>query len=489
MFNKFLYIFLILFTCYLPPLFCGGDSESGDGFDNEDDDVDGTGIEIFGIPILFPYVDYHRGRKLIQLPPKLAPFVPIFEKDNLLSKINKEVSDDKIPDPEILDEYNRKIYSLNHGDPNNPYLILDHGTLNIGILGGISFSDTQTYVLQYNLLAKIFYTSGGWSEREADSYNEAKNLKQLKVPSKAKDFDSWNNGDDMYINGSMVISIYAGISAYIADARAGGILMGNWSKHITKLDNNLVRIAFTKEGGFGVAARIQALPLTKIEGKKLKDWEGTLVFDFDRSTEDGKKALKHALNNRILLKKQDTDEDNVTLLTTRTSGRNKSSRNLQIGMPFIARARASYHKINISQETINERNNKKTTIASKGYMKQKAYRYVNIPKNNKDKKWQHFTYTNFHYNKISEGCAKVVKNDTTKEIKRSDIKLAVEISFTHDKVKVKEADDYKKDIAKQVGINNFVIDLGYEKDYQIGYVGLTYRLNVNTEALDANEPL
>lgn len=483
MHGKFLYLFFMFF---ISPLFCGEDSESGNNADEQSDDFDGVGIEIFGIPILFPYADYHRGRKLIQLPASLPPYVA-----NNIEIVSKQVDIDNqnediikpIETEFFFDEYNRKIYKLDHGNPANSYLIQDHGTLNIGILAGISFMDTQSYVLQYNALARFLYTSGGWSERQASNYDDAKNLKQLKTPTKPKHFDSWNNGDDMRINGSMAIAIYAGISAYITDIKAGGILAGNWAKHITKLDENLIRIAFTKEGGFGLIGRIQALPLTKIEGKTLKDWEGTLVFDFDRSTEDGKKALKDALNNKIILK-QKTDEDNITLLTKRTSARKKKSRNLQIGMPFVARARKSWHKVNMTQEIINERNKQKTKTASKGYMKQKVYRHVNLPKTNKHKKWKHFTYTNFHYNKINEGLAKTNKNYITKKVKRSEMKLSMEISFTHDRVKIKKVNDYNKKISKKIGINDFVIDTGYYKKEQIGYAGLTYKLNIGTDALN-----
>jgi hypothetical protein len=488
--NNFIYLFFALFFFSTSPVFCGSDSNSDANFDDNDDGDDG-GFDIFGIPILFPYADYHRGRKLIQLRPKVLPYaanpilmaMPKLDKEQIEQQDTLDEQNEQNEELIFTDKYNRRIFSLEPGSPDNPYLIQDHGTLNIGILGGISFADTQSYVVQYNALAKLFYTSGGCSERKASNYDEAKDLKQLKNPSKPKHFDSWNNGDDMRINGSMAIAIYAGVSIYIADARAGGILIGNWAKHITKLDENLVRIAFTREGGFGLTARIQALPLTKIEGRALKDWEGTLVFDFDRSTKEGRKALKNALNHRIFLK-QDIDEDNVTLLTKRTSARKKISRNLQIGFPFVARARKSWHKVKMTQEVTNERNNKKTKTASKGYMKQKAYRHINLPKTNKHKKWKHFTYTNFHYNKISEGTAKISKNKITKIVKRSDIKLAMEVSFTHDRVKVKKVNDYNKIIAKKVGINDFVIDLGYKNKKQIGYVGLTYKLNIGTEALN-----
>ena len=171
MLHKFLYLFFALFSVFTTPAFCGSDSNSEGNFGDNDDDGDGGGFDVFGIPVLFPYADYHRGRKLIQLRPKVLPYAanPIMaiqkldkgqleQQDTLndevdLTPINKELI--------ITDKYNRRVFNLDPGSPDNPYLIQDHGILNIGILAGISFADTQSYVVQYNALAKLFYTSGG----------------------------------------------------------------------------------------------------------------------------------------------------------------------------------------------------------------------------------------------------------------------------------------------------------------------------------------
>ena len=64
------------------------------------------------------------------------------------------------------------------------------------------------------------------------------------------------------------------------------------------------------------------------------------------------------------------------------------------------------------------------------------------------------------------------------------MKLSMEISFTHDRVKVKKVNDYNKKISKKIGLNDFVIDTGYYKKEQIGYAGLTYKLNIGTDALN-----
>lgn len=513
--SKLLSIFLAFLSLIFSPVYAGSPSESGSQFDDGGDEGDGGGFDIFGIPILFPYADYHRGRKLIQLPPRGPAAIPVLpvtpespigkieapcldqiqlpdiQQDEQLRDILPTQVDalqltskdgDDNPPPPALDKYNRRIVTLDHGSPDNPYLIQDHGILNFGLLGGVSFNDTQTYVLQYNALAKFFYTTGGWSERWAPNYDAARNLKKLKTPTKPKHFDEWDNGDDIRMSGSMAVALYAGVSIYIADARAGSMLVGNWAKHITRLDKNLVRIAFTRQGGGGATVRIQPLPLSKIEGTALKDWEGTLVYTFDRSTKEGKKALKHALHNRIFVK-EEVDQDNVTLLTQRSSGHKKISRNLQAGIPFIIRARMSRHNVQIEQKIQNEKNGDITKMASKGRMKQKVYRHVNIPKTNKHKKWKHYTFTNYHYTTVNEGMARIFQGGETKKVKRRHLRLTMEISFTHDRVKVKKFHEYNRKISKKVGFNDLVIDADYKKNKQIGYTGITYRLNVGTEPL------
>lgn len=492
----FFIVFLSLYLSFFKPLYSGSDSDFSVDITDQGNDGGDIGFDIFGIPILLPYADYHKQRLNI----KLRPPAPAFSNPAVaplgLQKPGQGQNDFMLPLEEDLnlqdkssiserhDKYGREIFTLDHGSEDDPYLTRDFGILNLGLLAGVSFTDPDSYVVQYNALMKLFYTSGTWSDRIVDNYDESKNIKKLKFPKKPKHFDDWKNGDKIEVSGNMAVALYAGVSVILADARAGSILIGKWHKKIEKLDENTVRISYTRNGGGGLTMRIQPLPLAKIEGTALKEWEGTLVYNFDRSTEEGRKALKDALHDKIFIK-QDTDEDNVTLLTERHTSGKKIRKNLQIGFPFIARARTSWHKVKLSQDTLKNRNNTKVKLASKGYLKQKAYRHINLPKTNKHKKWKHYAYTNFHYNRAAEGSAVIVKNNDNKEVKRSEMKLVMEISFSHDKVKVKKVNEYNKKISRKVGLNDYVIDTGYKKKKQIGYVGISYRLNVGTEALNS----
>lgn len=499
------------FSLIFSPSFSGSESHGDFDFDGNDNNDGGAGgFEIFGLPILLPYADYRKGRKLIMLRPGIPTFVaavplvkpmakPLYVKgkflsqDQLVSIDNEllpppvELMEENKQEPQVelvpdSDKYGRRIVHLDHGSCDNPFLVQDHSTFNIGLLAGMSFVDPNSYVVQYNVLMKAMFTSSGNSERLASNHNDAKDMKKLKTPTKPKHFDKWEPGDNLRESGMMAVALYAGVSVVSPDVRAGGVLIGKWTKDIQKLDENLVRVAFTRGGGFGITGRIQALPLTKIEGTALKDWDGTLVYTFDRSTEEGRKALKNALHNKVIVA-QDSDEDNVTLLTRRATKQKKISKNLQGGIPFLVRGRMSWHQVKMSQSTANQRNGKQNNIASKGYFKQRAYRHINLPKTNKHKKWKHFAYTNQHYNKIAEGTARVIKNQEEKTVKRSDLRLAMEISFSNDKVKVKKVRKYNKRIGERVGVNDFVIDTDYKKKKQIGYVGISYKLLVNTPAL------
>jgi hypothetical protein len=510
--NRIFWLLLAFLSSTLSPVYSGSESQDDMHDDGDDGGADGGGLDILGIPMIYPWLDGYGVREIQQYPAPvdtytiedpacIPPVIP--PKDKLCSQADDAIDQDYYqpapiadeelkelstaqnpPEPTVpVDKYGRKIITLDHGSEDNPHMVRDKRVINAGLFAGVSFIDPNIYFIQYNGGVRFSGTTASFAEQIAENYAQARKIKHLKIPTKPRHFDKWDNGNDMLLKGSMAVALYAGVSAVISDVRAGVRVEGLWTKHITKLTESLIRISFTREGGVGGTGRIQPVPLSKAEGNALKHWEGTQVYTFDRSTKEGRKQLKHALNNRIIIN-QKTDNDNVTLLTDRSTSLQKISHNLQTGIPFTIRLRASSHRIKMSQQIENKRNKNKTKIARHGHLKQTAVRYVNIPKTQKGKNWEDYPHTSYVHNKISEGSAKVVKNKYTNKVKRSEIRLAVEVSFVRSKVKSKHVDSYNRSIAKRVGINDLDIKTGYKKNKTIGYAAAIYKLNVKTAALN-----
>lgn len=506
--RKFFLLLMAIFSMSIVlPIFAG---------DDDDFDLDGgfDGIPIVGypVPIFIPYLDGHSGRALVQMPAPVAaaPIAlqakpvakveqeePLQEKgaveeqaaaeDQATAQEEAQVFPHETKKPMSDPKFNRQVVTLDHGCPNNPYQVCDHGLFHLGALVGAGVVEPHSGV-QGNLISRWQKAKGKWSHRWAHSYDDAKKMKWGKTPKKAKDFDTWEIGDWMRKNGIADLTVYGGVSWATADVRGGGLVQGTWSRHIQKLGKNLIRVSFTKEKGVGGTARVQALPLEKTEGKKVKNFEESKVFLFDLQNKEERKALKAVLKKRVLRggkrAKKLAEKNGATMLTSRKIKRSKdTSTPFSAGIPFMVRYRSSHHRDKPVVKIVNHRNGNMTTIKSRAYLQQNMHRYLNF--RNKGKKWKYFKYSHQHYNRAFAGSiVNFSTEDGVNAQKQNERHLNVQISFSHDRAKVKKVNKYVRKFSKHIGINDFVLDTGYKKGARIGYVELVYSLKVGPEALE-----
>ncbi len=450
----------------------GGDSEftcEHDGISEIDADAaddDGGFPSFFALPAAYVYGDFKKLREVERLR-KPADAMSVYDPDEPLQG-QDDISISEAPiavAPPELDSFGRQIIKLEHGDESHPHRVRDHSMLNLVLIGGISFQDGETYVLQYNAIAKLMYTRGKWSTRSADDYQSAIKMKNLSWPEKAEDFNDWANGDHIERRAIMGVGIYAGVSAIIPDIRAGGVLVGDWHLVFTKVDRKNIRASFTREGGVGFSARFQAVPLTKIEGSALKNFEGTLVYNFNISTELGRKRLERALAGHIFIRPESNDDD-VTKLTERKIQRTRKSRKAQAGVPVGGLYRIAKHTDKFSSDLKTRNGNLKRTEVQTHH-RQTAWRHLNLPKHNtKGKKLKYFLHHNYLKDVENQGFAEWNRNKSDDK-KFTKLMLVVDISYNNDKVKVKALNHYNKELSKRVGLNDFDIDLNFTKQKKL----------------------
>ena len=505
-------IVVILAICLtgISPIFAGTDDDDGDhnGWDLS------IGGGLMAVPIFWPDFDYHRGRAPIQLPGTTTPAAlplakQVSQQEQLLGSQTDLVdqpqqnkpSFPQVSEKPALDIYNGKqVVHLEHGTKNNPYLVYDQGLVHLGALVGATFVHPPTF-LQATVLTKLQWTRGEWAHRYAENHEAASKMKWAKTPKKVSDFETWEIGDWTRKNGISGFTIYAGVAVMATDARAGGITRGIWSRTIQKVGETLIRISLTRETESGPIARVQALPMTKMETREVSNTEDTRVYLFDLTKEDDRKAVELVLDKNMLPAKSladDLAEDGMgTLLTTRQIKRERNTDTpFSIGIPFLARARWAKHKDSAASTITNHRDDTATTITSKAYLHQTMHRHVNAPKKNKGKKWKYFMHSHQHYNRSYAGIAAVKTNQGDKNSVAARTRhLDVQILFSHDNAKVEKFNKYAERISRKIGLSDVLLDTDYQTDARIGFVQIVYKLKVGNDALrqliedNANEEL
>lgn len=538
-------ILVILAICFsfVSPINAGFDDDV-DGHGDCDWDMD-NGCGWIPVPLFWPDFDFHRGRALVQMPGTTvavavpAPAVPVVQKQCAVQQTQAQVQSQvdvkadaqcdaqagaqidaqadaqtgveikrlpdaqepidltgmeevKLPFPHAelapsLDKHGRRVIKLDHGSKENPQMVYDHGLLHIGLLLGAAIVEPHTGI-QFNFLSKWQLTKGEWSLRYAANYEDACKMKWGKAPKKISDFDKWEIGDWQRKNGIVGLTLYAGVGWFSADARAGAMVRGVWSRTIEKSSETLIRVGFTREVEGGPVARLQLVPLQKSEVRRLYNSEDTRVYLFDISVEDDRKALEYILNRNMLPAKSSAEElvneGKGSKLTTRDVSRKRTTVTpMSFGIPFIFRMRYSNYNDSMVSVINNNRNDADTVITAKSYLRQRMHRHVN-GRRHEYKKWKHFMHTHQHFDRSFAGIVATAyapsDRDTIVDRTRH---LDVQVSFSHDNVKVKKVNKYLKRISASVGLNDVVLDTDYKKGKRIGNVQINYKLKVGDKAL------
>lgn len=485
-------------------------SSTGDFDDRDHDDFDLSAstdsLDSTPAPLFFPDGDQHKGRGGVQEPSNETP---------------KRTFPHRLEEPRIDEKHGRQVITLEGGSPDNPYQVCDHGLFYLGALIGISFVEPHSMV-QFNAMSKWKLTTSNASARRAKNYDEGIRRKGAKLPKKVKHFDEWETGDWVRRNGSFSVAFYVGVSYFAPDARVGVVSEVVKSVHYQKLSPEHIRVSITKEFGGGVIARAQALPFQKIEAKDIGSRERSYVYLFDLTKEDERKALDDLVRRNVLFAGSEAyhaaKEDHATLLTSRLIKRHRSTFTpVQIGVPLLARARMTWHVDRYRTAITTHRGETKYHFTAKAHYKQKTYRHKNFKKNrgsHKGKKWRHYMDKHQSYNRGYQGgvVKPVIRKEPDEQLKqilkaggvkqlpeltqapivaepakvrpRYQRYIQMQLSFTNDRVQAKLVNSYLKKFLRKVGVNDYMVDVGYRKKAMIGYAELRWDLRVGPNAVN-----
>jgi hypothetical protein len=509
-----LYAFLSVFAP-VTPLWAGYDDDNDSNCDDQSCDMDDV---LIPVPMVFPIFDAYRGRSIIQMPAPAVILDPICKAVSQqiveqggkvdqgpmhiieMAHIENDDTSDSSSDsddenvfrhetdkPRKDKSHNRKSIRMAHGSPSNPCHVSDHGLVQGGIVAKISVIEPHSGT-KASLRSKWTYTRNNWANRYAENNSDARNMKWGKTPRKAADFDSWEIGDWIRKGGIAGAGLYLGAGWLVGlNGRAGVELSGTWTRQIQKIAENVIRVTLTRETKGGPIARARA-GIVRSQVNRVINHETTRDYLFDLDIKEERKALERLLNKNILpaknLAEKLSEDDKATKLTTKHIIGNRSTNTpFQIGIPLIYRYRIAKHIDRPVTTTIDHRTGKESTVSVKAYLHQRTHLHINRP-GHENRKWKYFPYTNQHYNKTYAGSV-VIKTDP-KDKDHSDIAryLRVQITYSHDNVKVKAANEYSDKIAAAVGINDHIIDLGYKTHARIGHLQIHYTLDVPNEQLE-----
>jgi hypothetical protein len=499
-------IFYIFISVFRPisPLWAGYDDdiESCDDHSCDMDDI------LIPVPLVFPIFNAYRGRAIIQMPGPAVILAPIYQAvaqhmddqgsqeqtisampNSNVSEINKNRDNfsHETDKPRKDEKHNRKTIRLDHGTPSNPCHVSDHGLVQGGVVAKISVIEPHSGT-KASLRSKWTYTRNNWANRFAANNNDARNMKWGKTPRKASDFDSWEIGDWIRKGGIAGAGLYLGAGWLIGLNGRGGVeLYGTWTRQIQKIAENVIRVTLTRETKGGPVAIARA-GIVRSEINRVINQETTRDYLFDLDIKEERNALEDLLNKNILpakdLAEKLAEDDQATKLTTKhVIGSRSSNTPFQIGIPLICRYRICKYIDRPVTTTIDHRNGRETTVNVKAYLHQKTHLHINRP-GHKHRKWKYFPYTSQYYNKTYAGSVVAKIDPQDKDTINIARYLRVQVTYSHDNVKVKAANKYSDKIAAAVGINDYIIDLGYKNNARIGHLQIHYTLDVPNQQLE-----
>lgn len=493
-----------------------------------DDDGDDCSVGFFGDSFIsiyiFPWLDWHKGTFLERqsgggLPPNKEVKRPkIISSEEKLNREKKSCND------------RRDCQYLDPGECDDCFKVRKHAATNAGLILLVNATEPHSYV-SGRLYGKCMFSSKKQSIQAGCNQKEARNTHDIyfkDILKEMKDYkkygennyrERWSVNDTKRKTGISTLTLYGGVGYFTADANLGAFLQGQWSKKIKKISQYRYYVAFTREGGGGLLAKLQTIiPLSKLEGFQFYNGEYTMSFTFDIRTKEGRKGLKAAINNRILadmrikqLKKQNDlakvmngqqgaelldvasgelgendlawrrDIEGIVPITSRLNTRKKTTLHGQAGVPFLGRGRSSTHKEKLHKRVRVFRNNAVKDVKSKTYIRQSAWRHINIPfLLPYDKKWSNFPSTHSHYNTMYQGIARhaIFEDDIQSSIERE---LRMQASYSNDNVTAGKFAKKKERIAKKIGLNTIRPELPYASKREIGSAAAYYRLRLREE--------
>ncbi|MFK7823212.1 MAG: hypothetical protein AB8G05_03590 [Oligoflexales bacterium] len=391
-------------------------------------------------------------------------------------------------------------YVLDEGINENPHRVVDRRalTLGIGAIAGVGW--TVAGPVFPAIGASIFPSRSKKvkTQRMVDSHNDARSVDRMKIPKKTKDIEKWNVGDKMSYNSTGSISISGLFHALGLVVGSGIKYSGSWEHEITRISDNEVKMMITNKKLRGANTKGGVLFISRAVKGYEKDWEKSLVLNFDLTKEEARFALDQALNGKLnkaydLSVERESGEpinnpelSGVTHQRTIESKGKKKIKRKYVRFPILVKWKMKNVDAKKYTAKINHEENIKTDLIVSELNKNRYHKHLRSPF--KKENFKFFSFKHVSFKKASQGvAAKTYSDDPMIE----DFIMDDE----KDGIALKMSWHYSNDHATQKGaekaVNKFMHETGHKKDLAVafpkrknlGYVGIDFKLLMRKAAI------
>ena len=493
----------------------GGDTDGpSDPFDGD------GGDDMKFVFFAFPYIGPDGGRQIVRFlgapgcSDDLANFAPVPMGD---SPDDKNLAyPEGVPAPYMLDPVvlsseggyftEDGTYVLDEGFDDNPHRVVDRRalTLGVGAVIGVGWSIAAPVFPAVGVSLFPSRTKKVKTQRMVESHDTAKQIDKMKIPKKIKDIEKWNVGDKMSYSSTGSISISTLFHVVGLIAGPGIKYSGSWEHEITKLSENEVKMIITNKKLRGANVKGGVLFLARSVKGYEKDWEKSLVLNFDLTKEEARVAFEQALKGKLnkaydLSVEKETGEpvndpqvSGVThQRTIETKGKKKIKRKY-VRFPILVKWRLKNVDAKKYTAKINHEENINTDLVVSELNKNRYHKHLRNPF--KKENFKIFSFKHVSFKKASQGVAAKtysddpVIDDSIFDDEKDGIALKMSWHYSNDHASRKGAKKAVKKFMSETG-NKQDLAVAFPDKKNLGYVGIDFKLLMRKAALSrlANE--
>ena len=485
----------------------GGDTEGpSDPFDGD------GGDEMQFIFFAFPYVGPDGGRQIVRFlgapacsdTDNLAP-VPLDLNSGDLPPIVYPANMPAPYMPKVISSNGGYFdqngsYVLDEGFESNPHRVVDKKALTLGIGAVVGVGWSVAAPVFPAIGASIFpsRTKKVKTQRIVGSHEDARSVDRMKIPKKSNDIEKWNVGDKMLYSSTGSISISGLFHALALVAGSGIKYSGRWEHEVTRVSENEVKMMITNKKLRGANTKGGVLFLSRAVKGYEKDWEKSLVLNFDLTKEEARHALDQALKGKLnkaydLSVEKETGEpindpaiSGVTHRRTIESKGKQKIKRKYVRFPILVKWKMKNVDAKKYTAKIDHEENIQTDLVVSELNKNRYHKHLRNPF--KKENFKFFSFKHVNFKKASQGVsAKTYSDDpmiddSIMDDEKDGIALKMSWHYSNDHATRKGANKAVKKIMHETGHKkDLAVTFPDRKD--LGYVGIDFKLLIRKRVL------
>ncbi|NRA44324.1 MAG: hypothetical protein HRU09_05135 [Oligoflexales bacterium] len=392
-------------------------------------------------------------------------------------------------------------YVLDEGFEDNPHRVVDRRalTLGVGAVVGVGWSIAAPVFPAVGAAIFPSRTKKVKTQRMTESHDNARSIKKMKIPKKVKDIEKWNDGDKMSYSSVGSISISALFHVVGLVGGTGIKYSGSWEHEVTKLSENEVKMMITNRKLKGANVKGGLLFLSRAVKGYEKDWEKSLVLNFDLTKSEARYALEQALKGKLnkaydLSVEKETGEPvnnpEVSGVTHRrtieTRAKNKIKRKY-VRFPILVKWKMKNVDAKKYTAKINHEENIKTDLVVSELNKNRYHKHLRNPF--KKENFKIFSFKHVTFKKASQGVAAktysddLLIDDTIMDDEKDGIALKMSWHYSNDHASKKTAKKAVKKFMHETGRKEDLA-VAFPDRKNLGYVGIDFKILMRKSALN-----